>query len=115
VEYSKQADSVARAVSDKRGNDVTIMDVREGSTIAEEFVVVTANSDVHMKTLCEAASDALEELGLSHAVEGQTSSMWRLIDAGYLLVHVFSSKGREFYDLERIWGDHPHVRLENQD
>ncbi|PIE54992.1 MAG: ribosome silencing factor [Dethiosulfovibrio peptidovorans] len=106
---------VAQAVADKRGRDVTVMDVSKASTIADQFIVVTANSDIHMGTLCDAAGDVLDELNVDYTVEGQTSSQWRLLDAGNLLVHVFSSKGREFYDLERVWGDHPSYRLENVD
>lgn len=113
--YSEEAQAVAQALAEKRGQDVTIMDVKEVSPVASEFVVVTANSDVHMRTLCDAAEEALDKLGVSYAREGETSVLWRLLDAGDLLVHVFSSKGREFYDLERIWGDRPIKRLENLD
>ncbi len=115
VEKNKTAEMVAQAVADKRGRDVTIMDVSRASTIADWFVVVTANSDVHMGTLCDAAGELLDELSVDYTLEGRTSSQWRLLDAGDLLVHVFSAKGREFYDLERVWGDHPSHRLENID
>ncbi len=113
--YSKTAETVAEAIATKRGQDIMLMDVQEASTVASEFVVATANSDVHMGTLCNAAEEALDKLGLSYSQEGQNSVMWRLIDAGDLLIHVFSSKGREFYDLERVWGDRPIKRIENVD
>ncbi|MDD4836906.1 MAG: ribosome silencing factor [Synergistales bacterium] len=115
MEYSKTAEAIAEAIASKRGQDVVLVDVREASSVASEFVVVTANSDVHMGTLCNEAEDALDKLGVSYTREGQNSSMWRLIDAGDVLVHVFSSKGREFYNLDRIWGDRPAKRLENID
>lgn len=115
MEYSKKAESVAEAIASKRGQDVVLVDVQEASSIASEFVVVTANSDVHMGTLCNEAEEALDKLGASYTREGQNSSMWRLIDAGDVLIHVFSSKGREFYNLDRIWGDRPAKRLENID
>lgn len=113
--YSNAAETVARAMAEKRGKSIMLMDVKDVSPIASEFVVATANSDVHMRTLCDAAGEALEKMGLSYSQEGQNSVMWRLIDAGDLLVHVFSVGGREFYDLERIWGDRPIKRLEDVD
>ncbi|SMG08667.1 ribosome silencing factor [Dethiosulfovibrio salsuginis] len=115
MEYSNVAQSVAEAISSKRGQDVVMVDVQEASTIASEFVVATANSDVHMGTLCNEAEDALDKLGVKYSREGQNSSMWRLIDAGDVLIHIFSSKGREFYNLDRIWGDRPVKRFENID
>lgn len=115
MEYSKAAELVAEAIASKRGKDVVLVDVQEASSIASEFIVATANSDIHMGTLCNEAEDALDKLGVSYTKEGQNSSMWRLIDAGSVLVHIFSSKGREFYNLDRIWGDRPTKRLENID
>ena len=66
---------------------------------------VTGNSEVHMKTLVEAAEETLRQHGHSPRVEGENSSNWRLLDAGDLAVHVFSHKGREFYRIEKLWAE----------
>lgn len=106
-------DKITEALSDKRAQDIVVMDLTEGSAIAEIFIMATANSDVHMKTLAEAASRVLGEEERMHIAEGKTSNMWQLIDSGDLVVHIFSSKGREFYNLERVWGDYPVTRVED--
>ncbi len=115
MEYSKVAEAIADAIASKRGQDVVLVDVQAASAIASEFVVATANSDVHMGTLCNEAEDTLDKMGVKYSREGQNSSMWRLIDAGDILIHIFSSRGREYYNLDRIWGDRPVKRLENID
>jgi ribosome-associated protein len=74
-------------------------------TLADVFILVTGNSEVHMKTLVDGAQDALERNGHAVRVEGENSSNWRLLDAGDVAVHVFSRKGRDFYKLEKLWGD----------
>ena len=93
------------ALEEKSGEDVVLMDLSSVGALSDVFVLVTGNSEVHMKTLMDAAEEALERHGLPCRLEGETSSNWRLVDAGNVVVHVFSRKGRDFYRLERLWGD----------
>ena len=93
------------ALEEKSGEDVVLMDLSSVGALSDVFVLVTGNSEVHMKTLMDAAEEALERHGLPCRLEGEMSSNWRLVDAGNVVVHVFSRKGRDFYRLERLWGD----------
>ena len=103
------------ALADKRGLDIVAMDLEGSSTITDTFVLVTANSDVHMSTLRDAALEALHIKGLQPSVEGYDSSQWRLIDAGEVVVHVFSKSGRDHYKLEKLWGDAPTFHFTYED
>jgi ribosome-associated protein len=96
---------VIKSLSDKHAEKIVVLNLGESSTLADTFVLATANSDVHMNTLMETAKEALEGLDLPVRVEGANSARWRLIDAGNLVVHVFSRQGRDYYGIERIWGD----------
>ena len=96
---------VCDALADKKGQEIVGIDLGEAGTLLDVFILVTGNSEVHMRTLVEAAQEALERRGHSVRVEGESSSNWRLVDAGDLAVHVFSKKGRDFYKLEKLWGD----------
>ncbi len=96
---------VYEALASKRGLDIVAMDLKGNSSISDFFVLVTANSDVHMGTLRDVSVEALEKHGLTCTVEGRDSTQWCLIDAGEVVVHVFSVKGRAFYKLDSIWGD----------
>ena len=102
---SKEAQSVIKALSGKHAEGLVALNLGDSTTLADTFILATANSDVHMNTLMETATDAVEELNLPVRVEGAGSSRWRLIDAGNLVIHIFSQQGRDFYGLERIWGD----------
>ena len=98
-------EDVCLALSDKKAQDVVVLDLGDAGTLADVFILATGNSDVHMKTLTEAAEEALRRRGLTVRLEGEHSSNWRLIDAGDVAVHIFSRKGREFDKLEKLWGD----------
>ena len=103
------------ALADKRGLDITLMDLGEKSTISDTFILVTANSDIHMGTLLNATEEALDKKGVSSIIEGRNSTHWCLIDAGNIVIHIFSRKGREFYHLEKVWGDCPSYSYEYLD
>ena len=101
----KEYEFLYEALSDKRGLDITALYLGELSSVADTFVIATANSDVHMGTLRDAALNTLKNRGMQPSVEGYDSVQWCLIDAGDLLVHIFSKAGRDHYKLEKIWGD----------
>ena len=71
--------------------------------------------EINATTLREAAEDAMDAMGLAYKTEGETSSKWSLIDAGDVVVHIFSRNGRDFYKLERLWDDAPSIRFESED
>jgi ribosome-associated protein len=93
------------ALADKKGQEIVGLDLGEMGTLADVFILVTGNSEVHMRTLVDAAEEALERHGQRAKIEGENSANWRLVDAGDILVHVFSKKGRDFYKIEKLWGD----------
>jgi ribosome-associated protein len=103
------------ALADKRGLDIVAMDMEGAAAISDTFVLVTANSEIHMGTLRDAALEALHSKGLQSTVEGYDSSRWRLIDAGDVVVHIFSRAGRDHYKLEKLWGDAPTFHFTYED
>jgi ribosome-associated protein len=96
---------VCDALADKKGQEIVGLELGETGTLSDVFILVTGNSEIHMKTLVETAQEALERQGHTAKIEGENSSNWRLIDAGNVIVHVFSKKGRDFYKIEKLWGD----------
>ena len=94
---------IVTALEDKSGENIITLDLKNKGSLADAFVLATGNSEVHMKTLTDAAEEVLIRAGHKCKVEGGESSNWRLLDAGDIVVHVFSHKGREFYRLERLW------------
>jgi ribosome-associated protein len=111
AEYSYVCDALA----DKKGQEIVGMDLGDMGTLADVFILVTGNSEVHMRALVDAAQESLERRGSTVKIEGEHSSNWRLLDAGDLAVHVFSRKGRDFYKIEKLWGDAEILSYEYKD
>ncbi len=103
------------ALQQKHATDIDFIDLRSISGFADAFIIATARSEINAATLRDVTEEAMTKMGLLYKVEGENSSKWCLIDAGNLVVHIFSSQGREFYKLERLWGDAPSIRFENDE
>ena len=103
---------VLSALADKSGEDIVALDLGELGGLSDVFILVTGNSEVHMKTLMEAAEEALTRRGHTCRAEGEGSANWRLLDAENVVVHVFSRRGRDFYRLEKLWEDAGSLRYE---
>lgn len=101
----KIQEALIQTLLDKRALDVVSMEVAEVTPIADSFVIASGNSDVHMNALLNAVTGCLDGFREDYKVEGAMSTQWTLIDAGDIVIHIFSVKAREFYKIERIWGD----------
>ena len=94
------------ALEDRKAEDISIIDIREISTIADYFVIATGANQNQLNAMGDAVEEALGKLGVSlRHVEGTRSSSWILMDYRDVIVHLFSREDREFYDIERIWTD----------
>ncbi len=91
------------------------MDLRGLSDATDFFLIASGDSDVHVRAIFEHVVEELKEEGVKPAgVEGTGAGRWILIDYIDLIVHVFHPMVREFYQLERLWGDAPTLRLEEE-
>ena len=105
--------AAARAASEKQGEDVLVLDVRDLITITDYFVIASGSSDRQVRTIAEEVEKALKERGVKPVrVEGATSR-WVLLDFVDLVVHVFHEEERDFYRLERLWIDAPRIGWED--
>lgn len=107
------ARAAADALADKKGSDIVLLDVGDLIHITDLFVIVTGTSRPHVKTLAEHVEEKLKELGRRPLRdEGLQEAEWVLLDYGDFLVHVFQPAARQYYGLERLWGDAPRVAWE---
>lgn len=99
------------AALDKKAEDPVILDVSKYTNVAHYFVIVHGNSDRHVKAIAQNVADVCEQnkARVFH-LEGLESGTWVLLDLGAVLVHVFHHEIREFYGLERLWGEAPRLR-----
>ena len=99
---------VTAALVDRKGIDPMVLDLRGLTAAADFFVIVSGTSDAHVRGMAEHLMTALEPRGVvAHHVEGLRQGRWVLLDYVDFVVHVFHPELREFYQLERLWGDAP--------
>ena len=92
------------AALDKKGIDFTVLDVHARTILADTFAIVTGRSKVQTRAIADTIVEALEKNDAAVSrVEGYNDGSWILIDAGNLIVHVFTPEQRTFYNLERLW------------
>lgn len=101
----------AEQASEKLGSDVVALDVRDISSVADFFVIVTATSVPHLKALTGHLEDEVRKNFQRKplSIDGEPASEWVLIDFGSVLVHVMGEEARAKYELERLWSDAPRL------
>ena len=103
----------ATAADDKKATDIILIDLTEASDVCDYFLIATANNRPQLDAVVEGIEEKVRvncgEKPL--AVEGKARSSWVLLDYGTLVCHIFLPETRDFYRLERLWGDAPRVKL----
>ena len=100
------------AALDKKAVDLVVLDLTKASAFTDYFVICTGANTRQVQAIADAVQDALGKTGTKPAlVEGAQRAEWILIDYFDFIVHVFTPATREFYGLERLWGDAEKVEL----
>ena len=105
--------AIYKALDDKKGIDIKVIDIQGVTVVADYFVIVGGTSKSQVQALVDNTEEELAKLGChtSH-VEGYQTANWILVDYEDVIVHVFNQDDRLFYDLERIWKDGKLVEIE---
>lgn len=97
----------AKALDEKKGKEISAIEVTEQTTLADYFVIATGTSNTQINALSGAVEKAMKEQAGEDPLrrEGYRDGTWVLLDYGCVVVHIFSEEAREFYSLERLWHD----------
>jgi ribosome-associated protein len=102
------AERAVAACFERKARDGVVLDLRAVSNATDFFVIVSGDSDTHVRAIAEHVLDTLKREGSPPAgVEGLSTGRWVLIDCIDTVIHVFHPNAREYYSLERLWGDAP--------
>lgn len=98
---------------DKKGKDITVMDLRKLMNVTDYFILINGESDVHVKALANHIEKELrkEDVELWHR-EGFQNLKWVLMDYIDVVIHIFRPEVREFYSLEKLWADAKITKVE---
>ena len=95
-----------RALEDKKGQDVTVIDISKVSCLADYFIIANGENSNQVQAMVDNVEEEMAKAGYHFAQrEGYQAARWVLLDYKDVVVHVFSKDDRRFYDLERIWRD----------
>ena len=93
------------AASDKQAVDIVLLDAQGVCSFADYFVICSGESERQVKTIYEEVEHALKKDGVRpHHREGTLDSGWLLLDFGDVIVHIFATFEREYYQLDKLWG-----------
>jgi ribosome-associated protein len=106
------AQQISEIIFTKKGFNVVAIDLRKLVTFTDYFVICSADSDTQVKAIADQVDKALSDKGIKcwHR-EGLKALSWVLLDYVDVVVHIFKKDAREFYNLEKLWGDAPSEKL----
>ncbi len=97
-------EAVIKACEDKIAKDIVTIPIDPEMAIADYFVIVTGNSRNQTQAIADEVERVMHEMGFEHrGIEGYREGNWILLDFSDIIIHIFTSEDREYYDLERLW------------
>jgi len=98
--------AAAKVAAERHCSDITVLDLRGKSPATDYFVIATGTSDRQMRTVADEICEAAREQGLQRfGRAGYEQARWILLDFVDVVIHIFDSEYRDYYDLELLWGD----------
>lgn len=106
MQPKKIAELIRTLAEDKKAEEPVILDIAKFTSIAHYFFITHGNSDRHVRAIAENIMDEMKKkkMPVLHA-EGLQDCKWVLLDFGAVIAHIFYRETREFYSLERLWGE----------
>ena len=98
------ARTAVSALEEKKGEDILLLDIHELVSFTDYFVICSGTSDRMLDALADAVHDEVKKKhGINGVEHGNSSSGWKLVDLGDVVVHLFSPDQRDYYSLEQLW------------
>lgn len=94
------------ALADKKGNNITMIDIENITILADCFIIADGDSRIQVQAMADSVEEAMERSGFTaKSITGYQAGEWILMDYQDVVVHIFHKDSREFYNLERLWRD----------
>lgn len=104
-----------RAALSKKATDVVVLDLRRTPAFTDFFILCSGQNQRQVKAIADAVEETMRAAKVRPAhIEGYDRAEWILMDYFSFIVHVFVPQTREFYSLERLWGDAEAIRVEDE-
>lgn len=114
MENKQLSEWIAKTMADKKARNIIIMDMREISMVTDYFIICSAGAATQVKAIADHVEETLDSEGVCFLhKEGYREGRWILMDYGDCVAHIFVEEDREFYNLERLWGEAPQLVYED--
>ncbi len=115
MDTKEKALLAGKYADEKKGLDISVIELTGLTDIADYFVIVSGTSDRHVRTLADHVEKSLKDAGVKpYSVEGHQLGRWVIIDYQNVIVHIFLEQLRELYDLESLWIEAKKYRIERE-
>jgi len=115
LESKKLVDEIVELIESKKGYNIKIFNLQKLASFADYFIVCSGDVDVHVKAIADEVDKQLRKEGTKcYHREGYNTLNWVLLDYFDVVVHIFQKDAREFYNLEKLWGDAEVTEIENE-
>ncbi|WP_058307319.1 ribosome silencing factor [Gracilibacillus massiliensis] len=112
MESKQLVDLVAKACDDKRAEDIVILDMNEVSLIAEYFLICEGTNERQVQAIAREVKVLADKQDINvKRMEGFDQARWILVDLGDVVCHIFHRDERNYYNLEKLWGDAPQLEV----
>lgn len=99
------AKNIVKILDNKKAMDLELIETKELTIVSDYFIIASGTSNTHVRALADEVDEEMRKLGIEpDHIEGRATG-WILLDYGCVLVHVFDPQSREYYNLDRLWGD----------
>ena len=106
ISIEEKLDLIKQACEDKKGTDIKVLNIKNLTTIAEYFVIVSSNASTGAKAIADEIDKKLSEVDYGDIQkDGYQGGRWILLDLSDIIVHIFHKEERDYYDLERLWDE----------
>lgn len=110
------AKEIAEIILTKKGSNIKILNLIDLTSVADYFVICSADSDVQVKAIADEIDKNLSKRGIKcYHKEGERALNWVLLDYFDVVVHIFRTDVREYYNLEKLWGDAEVIEIKDND
>ncbi len=116
IAWKAEAIALARSLSEKKGEDIAVLDIREESSLADFLLIATTLSRPHLRTLEDSLEESAVALGLRPPRRSRPASdRWQVLDFGSIIVHLMSEEARDFYAVEKLYPGSKRISWEATD
>lgn len=106
TDIKKNVNIAIKAIEDKKGEDIKLLNISSISPLADYFILATGNNINQLHAISDEINENLSKSGLHpKQIEGYQSGNWILMDYGDFIIHLFQREARDYYNLDRIWKD----------